>query len=45
MYSLDEEVDTPVMESFGQALIDQMILQEARQKLSPEEKELLFRNL
>ena len=42
MYSLDEEVDFPVMESFEQTLIDQVVLREALQKLSPEEKEMLF---
>lgn len=42
MYSLDEEVDFPVMESFEQILIDQVVLREALQKLSPEEKEMLF---
>ena len=41
-YSLDEEVDIPVMESFEQTLIDQLILKEALQKLSSEEKEMLF---
>ena len=42
LYSLDEEVDIPVMESFEQILTDQMILRKALQKLSTEEKELLF---
>lgn len=41
-YSLDEEIDIPVMESFEQTLLDQVILREALQKLSSEEKELLF---
>ena len=42
MYSLDEEVDFSVMESIEQTLIDQVVLREALQKLSTEEKELLF---
>ena len=41
-YSLDEGVDIPVMESFEQTLLDRVILREALQKLSSEEKELLF---
>lgn len=32
-YSLDEEIDIPVMESFEQTLLDQVILREALQKL------------
>ena len=46
-YSLDEEADVPEMnspeaEGFEQSLMDRMILSDALQKLSPEEKELLF---
>ena len=41
-YNLDEETDVPVEEDFEQSLMDRIILSDALQKLSPEEKELLF---
>ncbi|MBQ9028201.1 MAG: sigma-70 family RNA polymerase sigma factor [Lachnospiraceae bacterium] len=41
-YNLDEETDVPAEEGFEQSLTDQMLLRDALQRLSPEEKELLF---
>lgn len=46
-YSLDEESDVPEInspeaEGFEQSLTDRMLLRDALQRLSPEEKELLF---
>ena len=41
-YSLDEETDIPVTESFENSLIQRLGLQNALQVLSPEERELLF---
>ncbi|MBQ9031121.1 MAG: sigma-70 family RNA polymerase sigma factor [Parasporobacterium sp.] len=41
-YSLDKETDPPIIDSFEQLLLDQIVLRDALQKLSPEERELLF---
>ena len=41
-YSLDEETDIQVTEGFERTLIQRLSLQNALQKLSPEERELLF---
>ena len=41
-YSLDEEADAPVTEGFESTFIQRLSLQNALQKLSAEERELLF---
>ena len=41
-YTLEEEIDIPASENFEQPLLEQITLRDALQKLSPEERELLF---
>ena len=41
-YILKEQEDIPTPESFEQSLLEQIVLREALQKLSPEDRELLF---
>ncbi len=41
-YTLEEQVNTSLSESFEQPLLDQITLREALQNLSPEDRELLF---
>ena len=41
-YTLEEQEEVLTSESFEQPLLDQIILRDVLQKLSPEEKELLF---
>ena len=41
-FTLEEQKDTLVSDSFEQPLLEQITLWDALQKLSPEEKELLF---
>ena len=41
-YKLEEQEDLPASESFEHSLIEQIMLREALQKLSPEDRELLF---
>ncbi|MCR4752622.1 MAG: sigma-70 family RNA polymerase sigma factor [Eubacterium sp.] len=41
-YTLEEQRDTILSDNFEQPLLEQITLRDALQKLSPEEKELLF---
>lgn len=41
-YTLEEQEDTPVSEGFEQPLLELITLREAMQRLSPEDRELLF---
>ena len=41
-YTLEEQKDTLLSDDFEQPLLEQITLRDALQKLSPEEKELLF---
>ena len=41
-YTLEEQEDTPVSEGFEQPLLEQIALRQVMQKLSPEDRELLF---
>ena len=41
-YTREEQEDTPVSEGFEQPLLELITLREAMQKLSPEDRELLF---
>ena len=41
-YTLEDQDESSTSESFEQPLLEQMTLQEALQKLSPEDRELLF---
>ena len=40
--TLEEQEDTPVTEGFEQPLLEQIALRQVMQKLSPEDRELLF---
>ena len=40
--TLEEQEDTPVSEGFEQPLLEQIALRQVMQKLSPEDRELLF---
>ena len=42
IYTLEEKVDISVSEDFEQPLIEEITLREALQKISPEERDLLF---